>query len=325
MGTRRARERGRLVLRYGLVLGGGGYAGTAFHAGVLTALARAGWDPRDAAVIVGTSAGATSAALVGAGFPASEYVSLVLEEPLSAGAERVMSGIGRLKAPPRMPRPRFRPASPGLAARALGDRSLPLGVFLAAAAPAGTVDVDAVSPGYGPSFEVWPQQQVWITAVDLISGQRAVFGRTHRATLPQAVAASVAIPGYFAPVVIDGVPYVDGGAWSTNNTDLLEGADVDVVFVSAPSSSPEPIAADPAQWLRAPIRRQLYREVAALRLAGKQVVVFEPDRRLRDVIGVNSMSLRRRKPVALATLGYATRVLQRDLPQRPRQEPPDPA
>lgn len=298
------------MTRFALVLGGGGYAGTAFHAGVVTALARAGWDAQDAAIVIGTSAGATTAALLGAGFPAREYVSLILERPLSARAQRVMLGIGQLKPAPRMPRPRLRPASPDLALRALRPSSgLPFGVFLAAAAPAGTVIVDDVSPGYGPQFDVWPDRPTWITAVDLRRGQRAVFGQTHRATLPEAVSASVAIPGYFAPVVIDGVPYVDGGAWSTHHADLLLDEDVDVVIISAPSSAPEPLAADPAQWLRAPIRRQLYREVAALRSAGKTVVVIEPDRSLRDVIGVNSLSLRRRKPVALATLAFAADVL----------------
>jgi NTE family protein len=52
------------------VLGAGGLTGTAFHAGVLTALAEdAGWDARDAEVIVGTSAGSIGAALMRAGFP----------------------------------------------------------------------------------------------------------------------------------------------------------------------------------------------------------------------------------------------------------------
>lgn len=304
-----AREDGG-VSRFALVLGGGGYAGTAFHAGVVTALARAGWDPARAEIVIGTSAGATTAALLGAGFPAREYVSLVLEHRLSDRAQQVMAGIGQLKPAPRMPRPRLRPASPDLALRALRPSSgLPFGVFLAAAAPAGTVIVDDVSPGYGPQFDVWPDRPTWITAVDLHCGSRAVFGRTHRATLPQAVSASVAIPGYFAPVMIGGVPYVDGGAWSTHHADLLLAEDVEIVFISAPSSAPEPLAADPAQWLRAPIRRQLYREVAALRSAGKQVVVIEPDRGLRDVIGINSLSLRRRKPVALATLAFAASVL----------------
>jgi predicted acylesterase/phospholipase RssA len=45
-----------------LVLGGGGLAGTAFHAGLLSATAERGWDARDADVVVGTSAGSTSAA-----------------------------------------------------------------------------------------------------------------------------------------------------------------------------------------------------------------------------------------------------------------------
>jgi NTE family protein len=42
-----------------LVLGAGGPVGSAFHAGVLRALAEScGWDPRRAELIIGTSAGA---------------------------------------------------------------------------------------------------------------------------------------------------------------------------------------------------------------------------------------------------------------------------
>ena len=51
--------------RVGLVLGGGGIAGMAFHAGVLLALHHdLGWDARDADVIVGTSAGSIVGALL---------------------------------------------------------------------------------------------------------------------------------------------------------------------------------------------------------------------------------------------------------------------
>ena len=38
-----------------------------------------------------------------------------------------------------------------------------------------------------------------------------------------AVEASSAIPGFFQPVLIDGVRYVDGGAHSPTNADLLAG------------------------------------------------------------------------------------------------------
>jgi hypothetical protein len=52
------------------VLGGGGLAGQAYHAAVLAALEHdLGWDPRTAAVIVGTSAGAITGAYFGTGSP----------------------------------------------------------------------------------------------------------------------------------------------------------------------------------------------------------------------------------------------------------------
>src|SRR3972149_9166718 len=50
--------------RVGLVLGGGGVTGAAFHFATLFSLRMAtGWDPGDADVIVGTSSGAVVAAL----------------------------------------------------------------------------------------------------------------------------------------------------------------------------------------------------------------------------------------------------------------------
>nr|MBA2497574.1 patatin [Acidimicrobiia bacterium] len=52
----------------GLVLGAGGVVGSAWHAGVLAALETAtGWDARDAAVVVGTSAGSVVTASLRAG------------------------------------------------------------------------------------------------------------------------------------------------------------------------------------------------------------------------------------------------------------------
>ena len=52
----------------GLVLGGGGVTGASYHFGTLFALQMAtGWDPSDADVIVGTSAGSFLAAIVRGG------------------------------------------------------------------------------------------------------------------------------------------------------------------------------------------------------------------------------------------------------------------
>lgn len=299
-------------MTFAVVLGGGGYAGAAYHAGVLTALARRGWDARMAEVILGTSAGAASAALLRVGFPPAEYVAAVLEEPLSREAAEAMAGIGPLKDPPRPSLPPLRPAAPRTAARGLRHPgSVPLGVIGAALTPPGTVSVDDVSPGYGPRFLQWPGEALWITAVNISSGQRVAFGRDQAASVPDAVSASVAIPGYFSPVVINGESFVDGGAWSTHHADLLVDAGVDTVIVSAPSSTTDAVARDPGNLLRAPIRRQLRRELAVLRGRGIRTIAIEPDRAVRGVMGSNSMLLGRRPRIALAVQHYAEGVLRR--------------
>jgi NTE family protein len=63
-------------LRVGLVLGAGGVAGGAFHAGVLAAVEEAtGWDPRRAAVVVGTSAGSITGTSLRAGLSAADLLA----------------------------------------------------------------------------------------------------------------------------------------------------------------------------------------------------------------------------------------------------------
>ncbi|HZO16597.1 MAG TPA: hypothetical protein VFB62_25150, partial [Polyangiaceae bacterium] len=62
--------------RIGLVLGAGGPVGHAFHAGVVRALHESiSWDARDAAVVVGTSAGAQVGALLRAGMSADDVAA----------------------------------------------------------------------------------------------------------------------------------------------------------------------------------------------------------------------------------------------------------
>src|SRR4051794_41368871 len=57
--------------RRGIVLGGGGVLGAAWMIGALSALRdTCGWQPNDADVLIGTSAGAVLAALLGSGVTA---------------------------------------------------------------------------------------------------------------------------------------------------------------------------------------------------------------------------------------------------------------
>jgi NTE family protein len=290
-------------LRVGLVLGGGGLTGTAFHAGVIAGLAEAaGWDAREAAVLVGTSAGSTSAILLRAGLPPADFVARMSGEPPSPEGRRVLDGLGGLRRP-RATGPRARrPASPALlAAMARRPWAFRPEHLAAAALPAGTLDVMDSIAGFGTLFETWPAQPTWICAVRLDDGARVVFGRDAAASIRDAVSASCAIPGYYAPVAIDGQRYVDGGVWSMHSADLLADVPLDVVVVSAPLATDDPRALDRGNALRVPIRLRLDREVRGLRRSGVPVLVLAPDARLRSVMGTASMRIERRAPVAAAT------------------------
>jgi NTE family protein len=291
-----------MARRIGLVLGGGGLTGTAFHAGVIAGLAEHGWDAREAEVVVGTSAGSTSAILLRSGLPPADFVARMTGEPPSPEGARVLDGIGPVRAP-RLLGPRAsRPASPALL-RALARRPWAYRPAHLAAGllPAGTRDVTDSVAGVGSLFAVWPARPTWIVAVRLTDGARVVFGRDASATVRDAVSASCAIPGYFAPIPVDGQPHVDGGVWSTHNLDLVAGLGLDVVVVSAPMATDSALARDPGNALRVGVRARLDREAAQVRRGGTPVVVVAPDRRLRDVMGTASMRIERRGPVARAT------------------------
>ena len=95
-----------------------------------------------------------------------------------------------------------------------------------------------ISEGIGALLpDAWPADPLWICAVRQSDGRRVVFGRgDRRPRVADAVAASCAIPGFFAPVVIDGEAHLDGGVHSPTNADVLRGEDLDLVIVSSPMS-----------------------------------------------------------------------------------------
>jgi NTE family protein len=296
-------------VRIGLVLGAGGSVGVAYHGAVVAALEEAtGWDPRSAALIVGTSAGSITGAMLRAGVPAADLARISESKPLSdEGA--YFARIGR----PRRPRPqpsdflRVRPmADPTAIVHALTH---PLGhsatALVAAVMPAGGVPTHRISTGVNTVFAGrWPSDPLWLCAVNLREGKRMVFGQSGAPATPvgTAVAASAAIPGYFQPVTIDGHRYVDGGVHSMVNADLAAALDLDLVIVSAPmsdASSRPSFAAD--SLLRLALRARLHAELGSLRRSGTEVAVIEPSRRVIMAMGLNPMDARRRGPVSRAT------------------------
>src|SRR5207244_9635148 len=215
--------------RIGLVLGAGGVIGHAFHAGVLDGLCDAtGWDPRDAEVIVGTSAGSVVGALLRAGFSPRALAARSTGDPVSPEGAELAARAGMGDGPARFPtgptrrRGIPRAASPSLLMRAALRpfwMNRP-GVMLAGALPVGAVPTELVAAAFRPLFgSDWPERNLWLTAVRLRDGNRVVFGRPGAPPAPvaDAVAASCAIPSFFEPVTIGGVAFVDGGAHSPTN------------------------------------------------------------------------------------------------------------
>jgi NTE family protein len=104
------------------------------------------------------------------------------------------------------------------------------------------------------------------------------------------MAASCAVPGYFAPVQIGDRSYVDGGIHSPTNAAILRGQNLDVVIVVSPMSGPP----GPRLSLLAASRRHsarlLNREVRALEGSGVPVLVFAPGAAEQEVMGDDMMS-----------------------------------
>lgn len=287
----------------GLVLGGGGIAGAAWHGAVLAALQEAGWDARTADLVVGTSAGAGVAAVLRLGVPPTDLVAGALGRPMSdVGQAHAARAGGPVDIPTPAPGRRLPvPGAPHLLLRAVAQpgRVRPL-LAMAALLPEGRVPTAVIGDRIRRTHDQpWPERPTWITAVRLRDGRRTVFGRDVDADLATAVEASSAIPGWFAPVRHDGVSYVDGGVHSPTNADLVADAGFDVVVVSSPMSA-----------TRAALRRQrvpsgrglhaatLAREVASVRAAGTAVLVLQPGPEVVDAVGPSSMDMSRRADVA---------------------------
>lgn len=285
------------MIRVGLVLGAGGVVGQAYHAGVLAALEQdLGWDSRGADVIVGSSAGSVTGTLLRLGVPASDLASYAVESPLSPDGASILDRLVVAPFPPpslaSLLRPWRRP-TPALLAR-LARRPWAFRPDVAAVTllPAGRIDIsDRVDRLTGLVGKRWPDG-LWICAVRRDDGARTVFGRAGAppASLASAVAASCAIPGYFAPVTIGGVEYLDGGVHSPTNAATLRGLELDLVVVVSPMSAVRGQSSGPGQFMRRSAHLRLDAEVRALRAEGTSVVRFEPGPHSLRAMGLNAMA-----------------------------------
>jgi NTE family protein len=319
-------------VRRGLVLGAGGVLGFAWMVGALQALQdEEGFDPLDAEVVVGTSSGSILAALLACGvgvdalrrhqqgipLPADPAIDWNYDAD-SGGALPPWPGVGV--------------GSRDLLCRvARNPRRLPPLAVLSALAPPGRGTLDPVGrmitavAAIGGLTERWPSRpQTWIVAMDYSAGDRVAFGRDGAppAALPDAVMASCSIPGWYAPVALDGHRYVDGGACSPASLDLLAGHGLDEVWVLAPTVSfaydrPRSPVARLERRVRRSFSRRLLIEAAAVRETGTAVTVLAPGPEDLQSIGGNMMNPRRRTAVLETSLRTSASALRRRVDAAP--------
>jgi len=308
--------------RRGLVLGGGGVLGAAWMVGALQALQEEiGIDARDFDAYVGTSAGSILTALLGAGVSVADLVNHQRGDQVESGR---LAGFhfdyAEAAGGDRPTRSR-----PGLGSRELLIHNarqlhqLPPTAVLSAFLPEGRGNLDAVGALISHVVpDGWVARDgVTIVALDYDTGERVPFGRPGvcSATIPEAVMASCAIPGWYQPVRIGDHRFIDGGAWSSTNLDLLAGEGLDEVFVLAPQASFDADA--PTQWTtrlerqwRGRVTRRVLREASTVHRRGTEVTILGPGREDLEAMGGNLMDLSRRPAVIETSLRTSVLALR---------------
>jgi NTE family protein len=201
----------------GLALGGGGARGLA-HVVMLEAFDELGLRPK---VIAGTSIGAVIGAAYASGMSARE-IRAQMQEVLSARFELARDLFAaRARTLPRVSR-FFSPLNAVLSPEALLDLIYPARV----ARDFAQLDI--------------PMK---IVATDFYALDAHIF---ETGSLRQAVAASMALPAIFEPIVIDGKAYVDGGLVNPLPYDLVrEGTDFTIAIDVSGVPVPAPDRAHP--------------------------------------------------------------------------------
>lgn len=308
--------------RRALVLGGGGVLGAAWMVGALTALEEhEGIDARHYDLIVGTSAGSVIGSLLACGVSVAELREQQLDGQVTTGP---LAGYAwddeTATGGDRPPWPKAALGSIELLRRGRKELGqLPPTAVAAAIIPEGRGRLDTVGAmvrHVAPAG--WARHpRLAVTAFDLDAGTRVAFGRPGSPTvdLADAVMASCAIPGWYEPVSVGGRRYVDGGAWSSTNADLLIGELLDDIVVIAPQVSFAPdqpsrlVTRVERQW-RARVTARVLRELQDVHADGADVTVLGPGPEDLEAFGPNMMDVTRRPRVIETSLRTSLSALE---------------
>lgn len=271
------------------------------------------WDPNQADVVVGTSAGAFAAALVRN--EALSLDSLVLpRDERDDVADRIRTHVYSKGASADVGKWVRYGLVPGV-------RRPGLTMFFGSPARYSAEGIgDWVTTHIGPEAAAsWPSAPTAIVAYDIRAGCRAAFGTANapRVSLADAVAASSAVPLVFRPYPIEGELYVDGGVSSGTHADLVLGhhEPLDLVLVLAP------MAAD-VQRHRARFHekmfdkvglRSLNQEIELIKSAWPHcdIVTLSPSPSVQNAMRPNPMDASRAVATFMRTLISMKRTLAR--------------
>jgi NTE family protein len=306
--------------RRGLVLGGGGVLGAAWMIGAMAGVRDVlGWEPHEADVLVGTSAGSVLAAMLSSGLDVDTLLAHQRGEPLPDD-RGIDFDHDRASGGAMPPRPKLGIGSRSLVVNTvLHPRRLPLLAGLSGLLPHGRGTLEPVGALVDAAIggAAWPDHpRTMVVAMDYDGGRRVAFGRDGAppAQLADAVMASCAIPGWYAPVQIDGRRYVDGGTCSPTSVDLVADCDLDEVVVLAPMASfdydePSTLVGRVERRFRRVMTRRVLHEAGKVRRRGASVTILGPGREDLAAIGVNLMDPRRRMQVLETSLRTSAAAL----------------
>lgn len=264
-----------------LVCGGGGVWGVAWMTGLCKGIADLGLDLCSMSSFVGTSAGSVVASNLLGPFSIVElYERQTVPElqpfekaPAAGGIEALMTTM----------------ASAG---ESQVDR---LHAIRALAMNAATISHEErladIRARLGRSDDAWPDKPLKLTAVDMETLELTVFDSSSGVALPEAVAASCAVPGVWPPAQILGRSYIDGGVWRTAENAHLASTPGPVVILS-------PLG----QVARMATRGStgLDEDVQQLRRMGSRVVVIEADGEALKTATLGVLDPATRRPAAEA-------------------------
>jgi NTE family protein len=264
-----------------LVITGGGFTGYAWEIGMLKGLRDAGIELRDADLIVGTSAGS----LVGAQLASGMSLDVLYDRMRNPARGRGATG----PAPPRVDMQylleTFRLWQD---TDASAEQRIEVGRRALAAVDVVSEDdlVDSVVRGFG--ITEWPGQPLVISATGAFDGASWLFDRTQGVPVERAVAASIAIPVFDAPITVGERRFMDGGVSGTH-FDAAIG--YPCIVGITPGGGPAAI-----------------RQIEALRTQGSQVLRLEPDAASEVARGPNPSDVTRQGGSAEAGLRQAMLV-----------------